>query len=256
MHLLVPGAYRLPSLQTASQRRLLDGNRHRRSMHPDSPVNTASIRPHLCGISPLNGNAPPIAQTPSSVPTFDGATPKSPPLSELSQCPRAQQTHCKTQVNASPPDSHTPQQSQGVQSRRLAGRTCNSHTQRSRRRATSLISLSFRHSCLSSSICRPMTFSFSSVFWAGRSAVVPPLSRKGRWGKAPCLSPGTRRAVGRLSFLLSFLGESPSDCWLCFLRVSYSELRPRGPCPARLAERRRTRMPLAASPRPRAVRRA
>lgn len=85
MHLLVPGAYRLPSLQTASQHRLLDGNRHRRSMHPDSPVNTASIRPHLCGISPLNGNAPPIAQTPSSAPTFDGATPKSPPLSELSQ---------------------------------------------------------------------------------------------------------------------------------------------------------------------------
>lgn len=88
MHLLVPGAYRLPSLQTASQYRLLDGNRHRRSMHPDSPVNTASIRPHLCGISPLNGNAPPIARTPSSAPTFDGATPKSPPLSELSQCPR------------------------------------------------------------------------------------------------------------------------------------------------------------------------
>ena len=85
MHLLVPGAYRLPSLQTASQHRLLDGNRHRRSMHPDSPVNTDSIRPHLCGISPLNGNAPPIAQTPSSAPTFDGATPKSPPLSELSQ---------------------------------------------------------------------------------------------------------------------------------------------------------------------------
>ena len=85
MHLLVPGAYRLPSLQTASQHRLLDGNRHRRSMYPDSPVNTASIRPHLCGISPLNGNAPPIAQTPSSAPTFDGATPKSPPLSELSQ---------------------------------------------------------------------------------------------------------------------------------------------------------------------------
>ena len=85
MHLLVPGAYRLPSLQTASQHRLLDGNRHRRSMHPDSPVNTVSIRPHLCGISPLNGNAPPIAQTPSSAPTFDGATPKSPPLSELSQ---------------------------------------------------------------------------------------------------------------------------------------------------------------------------
>lgn len=85
MHLLVPGAYRLPSLQTASQHRLLDGNRHRRSMHPDSPVNTASIRPHLCGISPLNGNAPPIAQTPSSAPTFDGATPKSTPLSELSQ---------------------------------------------------------------------------------------------------------------------------------------------------------------------------
>ena len=85
MHLLVPGAYRLPSLQTASQQRLLDGNRHRRSMHPDSPVNTASIRPHLCGISPLNGNAPPIARTPSSAPTFDGATPKSPPLSELSQ---------------------------------------------------------------------------------------------------------------------------------------------------------------------------
>ena len=85
MHLLVPGAYRLPSLQTASQYRLLDGNHHRRSMHPDSPVNTASIRPHLCGVSPLNGNAPPIARTPSSAPTFDGATPKSPPLSELSQ---------------------------------------------------------------------------------------------------------------------------------------------------------------------------
>ena len=85
MHLLVPGAYRLPSLQTASQHRLLDDNRHRRSMHPDSPVNTASIRPHFCGISPLNGNAPPIAQTPPSAPTLDGATPKSPPLSELSQ---------------------------------------------------------------------------------------------------------------------------------------------------------------------------
>ena len=79
------GAYRRAPLQAASQYRLLDGNRHRRSMHPDSPVNTASIRPHLCGISPLNGNAPPIARTPSSAPTFDGATPKSPPLSELSQ---------------------------------------------------------------------------------------------------------------------------------------------------------------------------
>lgn len=85
MHLLVPGAYRLPSLQTASQHRLLDGNRHRRFTHPDSPVNTASIRPHSCVILPLNGHAPPIAPTPSLAPTFDGLKPKSPPLSELSQ---------------------------------------------------------------------------------------------------------------------------------------------------------------------------
>lgn len=173
--------------------------------------------------------------------------------------PETRRAHARQQLRTPWPiaQSRIPEsQSRSPESRITARRARNSHTQRSRRRATSLISLSFRHSCLSSSICRPMTFSFSSVFWAGRSAVVPPLSRKGRWGKAPCLSPGTRRAVGRLSFLLSFLEESPSDCWLCFLRVSYSELRPRGPCPARLAERRRTRMPLAASPRPRAVRRA
>ena len=88
MHLLVPGAYRLPSLQTASQHRLLDGNRHRRFTHPDSPVSTASIRPHSCVILPLNGHAPPIAPTPSLAPTFDGLKPKSPPLSGLSQCPR------------------------------------------------------------------------------------------------------------------------------------------------------------------------
>ena len=82
------GCLSTPPLQAAPQRRLLYGSRHRRFTHPDSPVNTASIRPHSCVILPLNGHAPPIAPTPSLAPTFDGLKPKSPPLSELSQCPR------------------------------------------------------------------------------------------------------------------------------------------------------------------------
>ena len=88
IHRVVLGAYRQPPLQAAPQRRLLYGSRHRRFTHPDSPVSTASIRPHSCVILPLNGHAPPIAPTPSLAPTFDGLKPKSPPLSELSQCPR------------------------------------------------------------------------------------------------------------------------------------------------------------------------
>lgn len=88
IHRVVLGAYRQAPLQAASQRRLLYGSRHRRFTHPDSPVSTASIRPHSCVILPLNGHAPPIAPTPSLAPTFDGLKPKSPPLSELSQCPR------------------------------------------------------------------------------------------------------------------------------------------------------------------------
>ena len=82
------GAYRRAPLQAAPQRRLLYGSRHRRFTYPDSPVSTASIRPHSCVILPLNGHAPPIAPTPSLAPTFDGLKPKSPPLSGLSQCPR------------------------------------------------------------------------------------------------------------------------------------------------------------------------
>ncbi len=88
IHRVVLGAYRQPPLQAAPQRRLLYGSRHRRFTHPDSPVSTASIRPHSCVILPLNGHAPPIAPTPSLAPTFDGLKPKSPPLSGLSQCPR------------------------------------------------------------------------------------------------------------------------------------------------------------------------